>query len=815
LARHSALFISEQFEGDDGGTTYEFEGIRVLTNTVDGDPESLKVYQPIGWVGNFDIQDLGDDKELYRWPFLIDSARDRDDYSRLIDMAKAFSLSGDALERAVDEVMDMDNWTETFALMSLFGIGDVYSQGNPHNLNFYVRPSDNKIVAMPWDWDFVFNQGPTAALHGGQNIGKILDLPQYEHLFLGQLHHLIDTVFNREYLARWTDHFGRLLSENYNSLLTNVDNRSQNVLNRLPPRTPFRLGSQDPSGDERVLLGEQVAASALVPLSTNGGDQLGTTWTTPDFVPSTPWLTGMTGVGFEGVPGELAPLIHLNVSAMLGQNSSVFVRVPFTVNEPLDLEQLLLRMKFDDGFVAYLNGVRVAAANAPADLTWNSSATASRRNSEAIEFADFDISDFSSLLRPGENILAIHGMNRSANGSDALFSPQLVGRLKQTGPPPELTVDQPEVTLEGIGWVNVKQIRLRGQSQPLNVRWLSPTTWRTTVPLQQGRNELVLEAVDFSGQVVGQQLVNVTTSASHPIRDYLRISELMYHPADPTAAEQAAGASDADDFEFVELINIAPQVTGQILSLSGVELSGGVQYTLPDVQLAPGQYVVIAKDPEMFRVRYGQQIAVLGPFAEGQLDNSGDHLLLLDAAGSPILDFQYTDQDPWPIAADGDGPSLELIDPVSTPRGSFGDAVRWRVSDRSGGSPGAPGTGSIPGDFNQDGLADLVDLELLCSALPTQDLRFDLNADQQVDRQDVEAMLRDVLDTVYGDVNLDGIFNSSDIVQIFVAGQYEDSIVGNSSWTTGDWNCDGEFTSADFVIAFTAGSYTAGVRGLM
>lgn len=94
LARHSDLFLREQFEDGDQGTLFKFEGVRVLTNTVDGQPESLKVYQPIGWVGNFDIQDLGESKELYRWPFLINGGRDRDDYTRIIDIAQGVQLDG-------------------------------------------------------------------------------------------------------------------------------------------------------------------------------------------------------------------------------------------------------------------------------------------------------------------------------------------------------------------------------------------------------------------------------------------------------------------------------------------------------------------------------------------------------------------------------------------------------------------------------------------------------------------------------------------------------------------------------------------------
>jgi len=61
----------------------------------------------------------------------------------------------------------------------------------------------------------------------------------------------------------------------------------------------------------------------------------------------------------------------------------------------------------------------------------------------------------------------------------------------------------------------------------------------------------------------------------------------------------------------------------------------------------------------------------------------------------------------------------------------------------------------------------------------------------------------------YGDANMDGFFNSSDLVQVFQAGEYEDGIAENSYWTTGDWNGDGDFGSADLVVAFQAGQYEA------
>jgi hypothetical protein len=60
-----------------------------------------------------------------------------------------------------------------------------------------------------------------------------------------------------------------------------------------------------------------------------------------------------------------------------------------------------------------------------------------------------------------------------------------------------------------------------------------------------------------------------------------------------------------------------------------------------------------------------------------------------------------------------------------------------------------------------------------------------------------------------GDSNRDGQFNSADLVMTFQAGEYEDTLAGNSKWTEGDWNGDGDFTTGDLVMAFQAGSYVA------
>ncbi|MCA9169462.1 MAG: hypothetical protein KDB23_17440 [Planctomycetales bacterium] len=118
----------------------------------------------------------------------------------------------------------------------------------------------------------------------------------------------------------------------------------------------------------------------------------------------------------------------------------------------------------------------------------------------------------------------------------------------------------------------------------------------------------------------------------------------------------------------------------------------------------------------------------------------------------------------------------------------------------------------IPGDFSGNGVLDVNDLALLFDATWNNNLHFDLTNDDVVDLDDIAFWVRDIKQTYFGDVDLDGEFNSADLVNVFQTGEYEDDVVGNSIWLTGDWNADGEFTTSDLVIAFQDGGYEHGPR---
>ncbi|MCA9200147.1 MAG: hypothetical protein KDA87_21560, partial [Planctomycetales bacterium] len=141
--------------------------------------------------------------------------------------------------------------------------------------------------------------------------------------------------------------------------------------------------------------------------------------------------------------------------------------------------------------------------------------------------------------------------------------------------------------------------------------------------------------------------------------------------------------------------------------------------------------------------------------------------------------------------------------------------ARFRLSSNGGlGPAGAARDGEVEdymilnGDLNHDGSIGHADVDLLCDALHAGDTSADLNGDGSVSPADMDYLIHNILGTHYGDANLDGDFNSTDLVQVFSMAEYEDGVPGNSTWADGDWNCDGEFDSGDLVKAFADGGYS-------
>jgi hypothetical protein len=125
--------------------------------------------------------------------------------------------------------------------------------------------------------------------------------------------------------------------------------------------------------------------------------------------------------------GTLRSLIATDVQTqMVNRASSAYVRIPFSVANPGALSTLTLRVKYDDGFVAWLNGTEVARRNAPATLLWNSPATSSQTTSNAMVYQEFDVTSFLGLIKTNGNVLAIQGLNDATNSPDFLILAELL-----------------------------------------------------------------------------------------------------------------------------------------------------------------------------------------------------------------------------------------------------------------------------------------------------------------------------------------------------------------------------------------------------
>jgi hypothetical protein len=251
MARHSGDFFRSLHPDDSNeGTLINLELLYHPLTTDTGDPEGLKLLRPSSLTnGRLDLKDYGPDKETIRWGFEIRSARDRDDYSRIIALNNALALDGEAMANAFEQVADVDQWMRTFALMTLNGNDDVFSRAFEHNLRFYVRP-DGKIVILQWDVDRAFQLTTTDASRilpstnfFGEtwSVVKLYTIPRFYRLFQGHVNDLINTTFNSSYLTPWATEFNSVSGVSVNDHLSYVTDRANLVSSLIPPAVPFLI----------------------------------------------------------------------------------------------------------------------------------------------------------------------------------------------------------------------------------------------------------------------------------------------------------------------------------------------------------------------------------------------------------------------------------------------------------------------------------------------------------------------------------------------------------------------------------------------
>jgi hypothetical protein len=243
-------------------------------------------------------------------------------------------------------------------------------------------------------------------------------------------------------------------------------------------------GPGAPTADDNfgLLASGTAGGVAQVIVPTTAGDLPGD-WNAWDFDDAAWPITGQTGIGYDNDsgPGSYGSILQTDLTSQMsgaGKNTSAFARMEFDVTGSVgEFQTLHLRMRYDDGFVAYLNGVKVAEDNAPASPAWNAAATGTVAKNA--DFVDFDITAQLAALRAGRNVLAIQGLNDSSTSPDFLVMPELVGRRVTFGAAQYMTSPTPggDNTPGALGKVKDTEFSVdRGfYNAPFNLRISSDT----------------------------------------------------------------------------------------------------------------------------------------------------------------------------------------------------------------------------------------------------------------------------------------------------------------------------------------------------
>jgi hypothetical protein len=380
---------------------------------------------------------------------------------------------------------------------------------------------------------------------------------------------------------------------------------------------------------------------ALIPTN-----DIGNSWRTNVEFDDSDWdlVSGAPGgIGYEK-SGGYESLLSLDVAKSMHSDDtnnpvpSCYIRIPFTMtlDNLEEIVQLRAQLRYDDGFVLYLNGLKVAENLAPTPLEWNSMAT---ENHEADAVENIDLTSFINRLKVGQNLIAIHALNVSLSSSDFIIMAQV----------------QAGFAKEASGNV------------------ISPTAKEYTGPI----------SINKTTQIKARALLGSRWSALNSIllsvdedMSGLRPTEIHYNPIPEGEGETKI---DGDLFEFFEIKNISSAP----INLTGARFTKGISYEFPaGASMYPGGFYVVCSSAEHFRSRYNFEAH--GQYS-GNLSNGGERVVLLSAVGDTLINLKYNDKLPWPPAADSTGQSL--VAHATQPQGDPGLPEYWKVSAQLHGSP--------------------------------------------------------------------------------------------------------------------------------
>ena len=295
-------------------------------------------------------------------------------------------------------------------------------------------------------------------------------------------------------------------------------------------------------------------------------------------------------------------------TAMQSINSTLYSRLPFTLNPGVALENISLDMSYNDGFIAYLNGTEIARRNAPVTPAWNSTATAARTNAVSIIPESINLSSFRSLFVTGSNMLAIQGLNTTAADGTFLLLPELTGSalLNTTQPyffkqPTPRSANSTPTTLGFLSDTTFSVKRgIYSTAFTLNIGCATPGSsivYTTDGTMPTETNGTVVPPATPTSPGLASILINKTTpvrafakqlgytSTNVDTNTYLFLSSVLAQPINPPGWPVAGNTINSQilDYEMdPEIVNNAnPAIGGNIAVRNSLMALPSICLTLP------------------------------------------------------------------------------------------------------------------------------------------------------------------------------------------------------------------------------------------
>ena len=420
-------FLDQAFPGDNHGNLYR------------GDHKA-------------DLRYLGEDPSLYNYiedglsyGYLKKNNEDNPDYSDIIELTKGFTkTTTSTFPEIISDLIDVPQWIRYFAVNNVLGNreGGIYlDTGDDYFL--YHRPSDSRFLIFPWDLDFTFQEPEMPIFRQSvPAIVRLIQSPDYVRFYYAELMEALKSAFSIRSMRKSISKYEQLLTaEIISEMHRFISERTVFLESNIPDRLTYDAAASGvAASDTQIDIPAGVSWRYFRGKSEPSDGTIA--WTMPEYDDSN-WENGPTGIGFGD--GDDATIL----SDMEAHYFSVYLRHTFSVDDTSSLKELYLNVDWDDGFVAYLNGVEVARSYLGTIGSFVPFYEPASANHEAGTPISFDISAFLSLIRSGTNTVAVQCHNRSLDSTDLTIIPELYSYKKSKAPCGKTAFTTETVTLQG------------------------------------------------------------------------------------------------------------------------------------------------------------------------------------------------------------------------------------------------------------------------------------------------------------------------------------------------------------------------------